>query len=72
MIWTSNNKWGSKLRQKQAPQNRSTVVATYMGKRRRVAGAQAPGPGITPRFPFTAARTTQGSRTRSYRQTMAM
>ena len=24
MIWASNNKWGSKLRQKQAPQNRST------------------------------------------------
>ena len=24
MIWSSNNKWGSKLRQKQAPQNRST------------------------------------------------
>ena len=25
MIWSSNNKWGSKLRQKQAPQNRSTA-----------------------------------------------
>ena len=41
MIWTSNNKWGSKLRQKQAPQNRSTprlLPLTW------ASAAESPGP----------------------------
>ena len=41
MIWSSNNKWGSKLRQKQAPQNRSTprlLPPTW------ASAAESPGP----------------------------
>ena len=41
MIWASNNKWGSKLRQKQAPQNRSTprlLPPTW------ASAAESPGP----------------------------
>ena len=41
MIWSSNNKWGSKLRQKQAPQKRSTrrlLPPTW------ASAAESPGP----------------------------
>ena len=41
MIWASNNKWDSKLRQKQAPQNRSTprlLPPTW------ASAAESPGP----------------------------
>ena len=41
MIWASNNKWGSKLREKQAPQNRSTprlLPPTW------ASAAESPGP----------------------------
>ena len=41
MIWSSNNKWGSKLRQKPAPQNRSTpplLPPTW------ASAAESPGP----------------------------
>ena len=41
MIWSSNNKWGSKLRQKQAPQNGSTprlLPPTW------ASAAESPGP----------------------------
>ena len=41
MIWSSNNKWGSKLGQKQAPQNRSTprlLPPTW------ASAAESPGP----------------------------
>ena len=41
MIWSSNNEWGSKLRQKQAPQNRSTprlLPPTW------ASAAESPGP----------------------------
>ena len=41
MIWSSNNKWGSKLRQKQAPQTRSTprlLPPTW------ASAAESPGP----------------------------
>ena len=74
MIWFSNKKWGSKLRQKQAPQNRSTprLLPPTWASAAESPRAPAPGAGITPRFPFTAARTIQGCRTRSNRQTMAM